>query len=250
MKSGKKSKRIIIIISIAVLLIGAAVCFCISGFPRPSLKKISTSVDNSYRNDVRNEYNANAVGGDDKLFFEAYNHFLFSGIYQIDSGITRRVYTAELSITPYVPFSPYVYRGRMLDVDNGAICSLNYLNGKFEPFLDPPMKDGEKPVKAGGKIFIIDGGISKAYHKTTGIAGYTAIFTSKHLYLAEHQPYEPLKEDGTQVFHRPIMHLVHTMPERLRIRDTDNGTELKEQIRNLEALHEAFRSGRIREIFE
>ena len=58
------------------------------------------------------------------------------------------------------------------------------------------------------------------------------------------------KEDGTQVFHRPIMHLVHTMPERLRIGDTDNGTELKEQIRNLEALHEAFRSGRIREIFE
>ena len=128
-----------------------------------------------------------------------------------------------------------------LDPETGKI-----LNGH----VPVKMKDGEKPVKAGGKIFIIDGGISKAYHKTTGIAGYTAIFTSKHLYLAEHQPYEPLKEDGTQVFHRPIMHLVHTMPERLRIRDTDNGTELKEQIRNLEALHEAFRSGRIREIFE
>ena len=156
MKSGKKSKRIIIIISIAVLLIGAAVCFCISGFPRPSLKKISTSVDNSYRNDVRNEYNANAVGGDNKLFFEAYNHFLFSGIYQIDSGLTRRIYTAELSFTPYIPFSPYVYRGRMIDVDNGAICSLNYLNGKFEPFLDPPMKDGEKPSSVfvtGGELY-------------------------------------------------------------------------------------------------
>ena len=78
----------------------------------------------------------------------------------------------------------------------------------------------------------------------------TAIFTSKHLYLAEHQPYEPLQEDGTQVFHRPVMHLVHTMPERLRIRDTDNGTELKEQIANLEALHEAFRRGAIREIYK
>ena len=156
MKSGRKSKRIIIIISIAVLLIGAAVCFCISGFPRPSLKKISTSVDNSYRNDVRNEYNANAVGGDNKLFFEAYNHFLFSGIYQIDSGLTRRIYTAELSFTPYIPFSPYVYRGRMIDVDNGAICSLNYLNGKFEPFLDPPVKDGEKPSSVfvtGGELY-------------------------------------------------------------------------------------------------
>jgi fructose-1,6-bisphosphatase-3 len=127
-----------------------------------------------------------------------------------------------------------------LDPETGRI-----LNGH----VPVKMKDGEKPVKAGGKIFIIDGGISKAYHKTTGIAGYTAIFTSKHLYLAEHQPYEPLKEDGTQVFHRPIMHLVHTMPERLRIRDTDNGTELKQQVANLEALHEEFRRGGIREIY-
>jgi fructose-1,6-bisphosphatase-3 len=73
--------------------------------------------------------------------------------------------------------------------------------------------------------------------------------TSKHLYLAEHKPYEPLKEDGTQVFHRPVMHLIHSAPERLRIRDTDNGAELREQIANLEALHEEFRRGGIREIY-
>ena len=108
---------------------------------------------------------------------------------------------------------------------------------------------GEIPSKAGGKIFIIDGGISKAYHKTTGIAGYTAIMTSKHMYLAEHQPYEPLREDGTQVFHRPVMHLVDTVPERLRIRDTDNGEELRGQIRNLEALYDEFVRGGIREIY-
>ena len=108
---------------------------------------------------------------------------------------------------------------------------------------------GETPVKANGKLFIIDGGISKAYHKTTGIAGYTAILTSKHMYLAEHKPYEPLREDGTQVFHRPVMHLVHTVPERLLIRDTDNGAELREQIRNLEKLYDEFVSGGIREIY-
>ena len=108
---------------------------------------------------------------------------------------------------------------------------------------------GETPVKAGGKLFIIDGGISKAYHKTTGIAGYTAIMTSKHMYLAEHQPYEPLQPDGTQVFHKPIMHLEHTVPERLLIRDTDNGAELREQIKNLEALYDEFVGGGIREIY-
>lgn len=111
------------------------------------------------------------------------------------------------------------------------------------------IKDGETPVKANGKLFIIDGGISKAYHKTTGIAGYTAIFTSKHMYLAEHKPYEPLQADGTQIFHKPVMHLIHTVPERLRIRDTDNGVELRRQITNLEALFEQFRSGGIREVF-
>ena len=107
----------------------------------------------------------------------------------------------------------------------------------------------ETPVKAGGKLFIIDGGISKAYHKTTGIAGYTAIMTSKHMYLAEHQPYEPLQPDGTQVFHKPIMHLEHTVPDRLLIRDTDNGAELREQIKNLEALYDEFVGGGIREIY-
>jgi len=111
------------------------------------------------------------------------------------------------------------------------------------------LKDGETPIKANGKLFIIDGGISKAYQKTTGIAGYTAIMTSKHMYLAEHKPYEPLKEDGTQVFHRPVMHLVDTVSERIRIRDTDTGEELRRQIEDLEALFEAFSSGTIKEYF-
>ena len=111
------------------------------------------------------------------------------------------------------------------------------------------IKDGESPVKANGKLFIIDGGISKAYQKTTGIAGYTAILTSKHMYLAEHKPYEPLDKDGNQVFHRPVMHLMETMPDRLLSRETDNGEELREQIENLEALYNEFNNGNIKEIY-
>ena len=110
------------------------------------------------------------------------------------------------------------------------------------------LKDGETPIKAGGKLFIIDGGISKAYQKTTGIAGYTAILTSKHMYLAEHKPYEPLQKDGTQVFHRPVMHLIDTVPERLMIRETDNGVDLRKQIETLEALYDEFKNGGIKEI--
>ena len=127
-----------------------------------------------------------------------------------------------------------------LDPNHGFI-----LNGH----VPVKLTKGETPIKANGKLFIIDGGISKAYHKTTGIAGYTAIMTSKHMYIAEHQPYEPLREDGTQVFHRPVMHLVHTEPVRLRIRDTDNGAEIREQIATLEALYDQFVGGGIREIY-
>ena len=127
-----------------------------------------------------------------------------------------------------------------IDPDKGRI-----LNGH----VPVKIKDGQTPIKAGGKLFIIDGGISKAYQKTTGIAGYTAIMTSKHMYLAEHQHYEPIREDGTQTFHRPTMHLVSTAPERRLIRETDNGEELRGQISYLEVLYDAFKNGDIKEIY-
>lgn len=63
------------------------------------------------------------------------------------------------------------------------------------------IKDGESPVKGGGKLIVIDGGMSKAYQKQTGIAGYTFIFNSRFMALAEHKPYSPLQPDGTQEFH-------------------------------------------------
>ena len=54
------------------------------------------------------------------------------------------------------------------------------------------IKDGESPVKGGGLLYVIDGGISKAYQKQTGIAGYTFIFNSRFMALAEHKPYTPV----------------------------------------------------------
>ncbi len=127
-----------------------------------------------------------------------------------------------------------------LDPDTGKI-----LNGH----VPVKYKDGEQPVKGGGKLLVIDGGISKAYQKTTGIAGYTAISTSKHFYLAEHSPYEPIKKDGTQVFHNPVMHMVEEFPERIRVRESDQGDELKSQIEDLACLREEYRKGTIEEVY-
>lgn len=110
-------------------------------------------------------------------------------------------------------------------------------------------KDGENPVKGNGKLLVIDGGISKAYQKTTGIAGYTAISTSKHFYLAEHSPYEPIQPDGTQVFHNPIMHMVEEFPQRIRVGQSDQGDDLKTQVEDLACLKEEYRKGTIEEIY-
>lgn len=86
------------------------------------------------------------------------------------------------------------------------------------------MKDGETPVKAGGKLFIIDGGLSKAYQATTGIAGYTLIYNSNHLALAEHMPFDPNKESS------PRVSVVEKMQSRVMVADTDKGRELAGQI--------------------
>lgn len=109
------------------------------------------------------------------------------------------------------------------------------------------IKDGESPIKGGGLLYVIDGGISKAYQKQTGIAGYTFIFNSRFMALAEHKPYSPLQPDGTQEFHSPVMKTVETMPERLLIVDTDQGAVLVEKVRDLEDLIEAFKEGQIKE---
>ena len=103
------------------------------------------------------------------------------------------------------------------------------------------VKKGEKPVKADGKLYIIDGGLSKAYHDTTGIAGYTLIFNSHHLALAEHKPYIPGEENS------PEIHVTEVMPERLRVCDTDSGEEIKKQISELGKLLVCYNLGLIKE---
>lgn len=103
------------------------------------------------------------------------------------------------------------------------------------------IKDGETPVKAGGKLFIIDGGLSKAYQKFTGIAGYTLIYNSRHLALAEHKPFDPNKEST------PSVSIVEQVKERVMVADTDKGKELSAAIEDLKELVAAFRSGEIKE---
>lgn len=102
---------------------------------------------------------------------------------------------------------------------------------------------GESPVKANGRLFIIDGGMSKSYQKSTGIAGYTLISDSVHLTIATHKPFEKGK------FNTPETEEIETIAKngRLRIRDTDRGKEIMAKIEDLKELLDAFRIGLIKE---
>lgn len=104
------------------------------------------------------------------------------------------------------------------------------------------IKNGESPVKADGKLFVIDGGISKAYQKATGIAGYTLIYDSHSLSLAEHKPFIPGESNQT-----PKIQLVEKLESRANISDTDKGEEILEKIGDLRKLLEAYKSGNIKE---
>ncbi|MDE5946182.1 MAG: fructose-1,6-bisphosphatase [Oscillospiraceae bacterium] len=105
------------------------------------------------------------------------------------------------------------------------------------------IKDGESPIKAGGKLYVIDGGISKAYRTKTGIAGYTLIYDSHSLQLAEHTPYNP----DLSEYYAPNVYIVEKMKERVNISDTDYGKELEENIKDLKDLIKAYRNGIIQE---
>lgn len=103
------------------------------------------------------------------------------------------------------------------------------------------IKDGETPVKAGGKLYVIDGGLSKAYQSKTGIAGYTLIYNSHHLALAEHKPFDPTKENT------PKVSIVEKMKRRVMVADTDMGVILAAQIEDLKELVHAYREGILKE---
>ena len=106
------------------------------------------------------------------------------------------------------------------------------------------LKDGESPIKGNGKLFVIDGGLSKSYQPKTGIAGYTLIFNSRHLALAEHKPFNRDQENT------PKVTIVEQMQKRIMVADTDKGTELKQRISDLNELVAAYRGGIIKEKME
>jgi len=107
---------------------------------------------------------------------------------------------------------------------------------------------GESPIKAGGKLLVIDGGFSKAYQPQTGIAGYTLIYNSYGMQLASHEPFESIQkaiEEEKDIL--STKRVLDRKTKRIRIKNTDIGTELKNQIKELKMLLVAYKMGLIKE---
>lgn len=132
-----------------------------------------------------------------------------------------------------------ILREFALDIEKGHI-----INGH----VPVHQSEGESPVKCGGKVIVIDGGLSKAYQKVTGIAGYTLIYNSYGLILAAHEPFTSA-EDAVTSENDIVSNClsVQNTSRRLLVEDTDAGKEIKIRIEELKELLKAYRKGNIKE---
>ena len=110
------------------------------------------------------------------------------------------------------------------------------------------VRKGESPIKGGGKLIVIDGGFSRAYQSTSGIAGYTLIYNSRHYRIVSHQPFTSKwnavhKNDDI----RNDSEIFEKMETRMRVSQTDEGAELQDRVNMLMLLLDAYRSGAVTE---
>ena len=149
--------------------------------------------------------------------------------------------TWEEPKNPYYEYQSSELVCRMLLREFGLYSENSHIINGHTPVH---VNQGENPLKAHGRLIVIDGGFCKAYQKTTGIAGYTLIFNSHGMRLKSHQPFSGMEaalEENMDIDSESQQ--VVTFPKRVMVADTDTGERLKEQIADLEDLLTAYREG-------
>lgn len=133
---------------------------------------------------------------------------------------------------------------RILDAFGVTDPNRHIINGHVPVHVS----SGETPIKAGGKLMVIDGGFSQAYHKETGIAGYTLVYHSRGFQLVQHEPFSSTADAIRQCSDiKSTTQIVEMSTHRMRVADTDKGVELNRQIEELQKLLYAYRHGLIKE---
>ncbi len=160
----------------------------------------------------------------------------FENYFLDDKGVRKEIYNPYYQLSAEEETCNRIFEEFEMDPEQSRI-----INGH----VPVKIKDGETPVKANGKLYVIDGGISKAYQPKTGINGYTLIFNSHHLALAEHHNFSQIENDMGA--YTPNLQVVEEMPRRLRIEDTDRGRTIRTRLEDLGELLDAYEKGQIKE---
>ena len=163
----------------------------------------------------------------------------FERTYLLDEG------TWEEPKNPYYKFYEQEKTCNMILREFGLYSGLSHIVNGHTPVLTG---EGELPIRAGGKLLVIDGGFCSDYHKKTGIAGYTLIYNSHGLRIMAHQPFETIQKamkDNLDI--ESESQLIETEKARVMVKDTDIGREIYEHISDLELLLRGYRSGEIKE---
>ena len=109
-------------------------------------------------------------------------------------------------------------------------------------------KNGESPIKGGGRLVVIDGGFCRAYHEKTGIAGYTLVYSSRTMSLRTHQPFvsaEKAVNENIDIISQK--NILETENHRILVEETDEGENLRERVHDLKQLVRAYQLGWIKE---
>lgn len=160
----------------------------------------------------------------------------FENFFITDKDVRKEVSNPYFSLSKIEKYADKIFEEFNMNPETSHI-----INGHV------PVKsiNGEKPVSANGKTYVIDGGISEAYQKKTGIAGYTLTFNSHHLAIAKHKNFKVM--ESVHGAYTPEVTITEEFPKRMLIKDTDEGEEILELIEDLESLIEAYRSGTIQQ---
>ena len=144
---------------------------------------------------------------------------------------------------PYYSYYYNEYTCNMILSEFGLTYSVAHIVNGHTPVRTAK---GELPIRANGRLLVIDGGFCKGYHKTTGIAGYTLIYNSHGLRLKAHEPFESVEKavkENSDI--HSSSEIVETERRRLMVGDTDDGERLKSEINDLYELLELYRKGEI-----
>ena len=195
-------------------------------------------------------------GSEEKAFALDYMWYMWCGpdapSFDKDKMATfERYFVADKSLHKETKGHYYTLRNEV-EVCNSILKEFGVEPGPHAHIINGhvPVKTikGERPIKAEGKLLVIDGGFSKAYQPETGIAGYTLVYHSHGLQLVQHEPFQSRQkaiEEGQDI--KSTTFLVEFNSQRMMVKDTDKGIELRTQIEDLKKLLVAYRTGLIKE---